>query len=109
MSLRKRMSCLILLALVVFPQLSVAQNRLPRLNCRNCCPHMSMASANSPQNGTKMFNSSIELLESTIAETNKQNDIDVAVILGDLTKDTEPWNVDRFKDVMATLNTPNRV
>lgn len=69
-------------------------------------PHMSVAGPNSPENGTKMFKQSVELLQSTVQDINKAGDIDFAVVLGDLTKDSEPWNVDRFKEVMAELNMP---
>ena len=69
-------------------------------------PHMSVAGPNSPGNSTKMFKNSVELLQSAISEINKAGDIDFVVALGDLTKDSEPWNVDRFKEIMDELNMP---
>lgn len=69
-------------------------------------PHMSVAGPKSPEDGVKMFKSSVDLLKSTIDDINKQGDIDFVVVLGDLTKDAEPWNVDRFKEVMTELRMP---
>ena len=69
-------------------------------------PHMSVAGPNSPGNSTKMFKQSVELLQSAIKAINEEGGVDFVVALGDLTKDSEPWNVDRFKEVMAELNMP---
>ncbi len=69
-------------------------------------PHMSVASSLSPDNGVKMFKDSVKLLQATIEDINKHGDIDFTVALGDLTKDAEPWNVDRFKEVMDELKMP---
>ena len=69
-------------------------------------PHMSVAGQKSPKNGSKMFKESVQLLEATIKEINQTEGIDFVVALGDLTKDAEPWNVDRFKEVMDDLTAP---
>ena len=69
-------------------------------------PHMSVAGPNSPESGTKMFKESVNLLQAAVDEINKAGDIEFVVVLGDLTKDAEPWNVDRFKELMGELNMP---
>ncbi|BAP56183.1 metallophosphoesterase [Thioploca ingrica] len=46
------------------------------------------------------------MLQSTVKAINKVDDIDFVIVLGDLTKDAEPWNVDRFQEVMDELNMP---
>lgn len=105
--MRMRIFYLALLAIFVFPQISLGQKYFAPFKFAVIAdPHMSVASKDSPSNGTKMFKKSVELLESTIAEINKQDDVDFTVVLGDLTKDAEPWNVDRFKDVMDGLDAP---
>jgi 3',5'-cyclic AMP phosphodiesterase CpdA len=67
-------------------------------------PHLSVPGPHSPANGVKMFKNSMELLQSTVEALNQVGDIDFVVVLGDLTKDAEPWNVDRFKEIMDELN-----
>ena len=69
-------------------------------------PHMSVNGPNSPANGSKMFKESETLLKSSIDAINQRTDIDFVVALGDLTKDSEPWNVDRFKELMDELDAP---
>lgn len=69
-------------------------------------PHTSVAGPKSPENGVKMFKSSTDLLKATIDAINAQGDIDFVIVLGDLTKDAEPWNVDRFQELMAELKVP---
>jgi Icc protein len=69
-------------------------------------PHLSVPGPHSPVNGVKMFKNSVELLQATVDAINQVGDIDFVVVLGDLTKDAEPWNVDRFKEVMDELNMP---
>ena len=69
-------------------------------------PHLSVAGPDSPANGVKMFKDSAALLQSAINEINREKNIDFVLVLGDLTKDAEPWNVDRFKEVMDELRMP---
>ena len=69
-------------------------------------PHMSVSGPKSPANSSKMFKDSVSLLQSTVNSLNEIEDLDFAVVLGDLTKDSEPWNVDRFKEVMDGLRVP---
>lgn len=69
-------------------------------------PHISVAGPNSPKNSTKMYKESTNLLESTVNEINQQSDIDFVVVLGDLTKDSEPWNVDRVREILGELKAP---
>lgn len=69
-------------------------------------PHLSVPGPHSPVNGVKMFKNSVELLQSTVEAINQVGDIDFVIVLGDLIKDAEPWNVDRFQEVMDELNMP---
>lgn len=68
--------------------------------------HLSVPGKRSPANTTRMFKHSVALLQASVAAINNRKDIQFTVVLGDLTKDAEPWNVDRFKEVMEELNTP---
>ncbi|AEH45354.1 metallophosphoesterase [Thermodesulfatator indicus DSM 15286] len=69
-------------------------------------PHLSVPGPHSPKNGVKMFKESVALLKATINEINKRKDINFVLVLGDLTKDAEPWNLDKFKEVMSELKVP---
>ncbi len=69
-------------------------------------PHLSVSSPHSPANGVKMFKNSTQLLQATVKAINQAGDINFVMVLGDLTKDAEPWNVDRFKEIMDELNMP---
>ena len=69
-------------------------------------PHLSVPGPNSPANEVKMFKNSMALLQSTIDAINQADRIDFVMVLGDLTKDAEPWNVDRFKEMMDELKMP---
>lgn len=69
-------------------------------------PHLSVATPDSPPNGVKMFKASEELLQVTIEQINQTDRVDFVVILGDLTKDAQPWNVDRCKEVLDELRRP---
>lgn len=107
MNIKVKIGVVALLFLLLAPQLSFAQKHFKPFKFAVIAdPHMSVASEHSPSNGTKMFKSSVELLQATIKEINKEGDVDFTVVLGDLTKDAEPWNVDRFKDVMDELDAP---
>lgn len=70
-------------------------------------PHISVfESSKSPTNEVKMFKDSVSLLESTVKEINKIPDIKFVCVLGDLTKDAEPWNVDKVKEILDRLQVP---
>jgi 3',5'-cyclic AMP phosphodiesterase CpdA len=69
-------------------------------------PHLSVSSRHSPKNDAKMFKASVTLLQSTVGAINQAAHIDFVVVLGDLTKDAEPWNVNRFEEVMDELKVP---
>jgi 3',5'-cyclic AMP phosphodiesterase CpdA len=95
-------ACLALVLVTVFPVFATPAFKFAVI----ADPHMSVPGPNSPDSGTKMFKESVELLQSAIEDVNKAGDIDFVVALGDLTKDAEPWNVDRFKEVMDDLKMP---
>jgi 3',5'-cyclic AMP phosphodiesterase CpdA len=69
-------------------------------------PHISVASPDSPKNNTRMYKYSVELLQSTVEQINQRGDVDFVVVLGDLTKDAEPWNLDRFQEIMEAFEMP---
>lgn len=102
MNVKLKFTYLVLLSLFVFPQLSSAQKHFEPFKFAVIAdPHMSVPSENSPANGTKMFKNSVELLEATINEINKQKDIDFTVVLGDLT--TEVWETAKANTLAATI------
>lgn len=57
-------------------------------------------------NTNKMYNYNQEILAWMIEEINSRSDIDFVLVLGDITKDSEPINHIRAKDLLDTLNVP---
>jgi 3',5'-cyclic AMP phosphodiesterase CpdA len=69
-------------------------------------PHISMP-ADGVKDDFKMGLHSVEFLENTIKDVNNIEDLDFVLFLGDLTKDGEPWNLDKFLEIMSDLNVPS--
>jgi 3',5'-cyclic-AMP phosphodiesterase len=70
--------------------------------------HISMP-ADGVTDDYKMGLHSVEFLESAIKEVNEIKDLDFVLFLGDLTKDAEPWNVDKFVEILGELKVPSYV
>lgn len=66
-------------------------------------PHFCMISKN---DGMKIFERSGEVMEEAIREVNAMKGIDFVVILGDLFKDNEVWNLDRMREMLDELKAP---
>ncbi len=58
-----------------------------------------------PDPGRKLHGLSVELLETTISQVN-QAGVDAAIVLGDLTRDSEPFNHEVARAVLAKLAMP---
>ena len=56
--------------------------------------------------GRKLHGLSVELLTETIAQVNATEDLACAVILGDMTRDSELFNHEVAKSLVDTLNVP---
>ncbi len=69
-------------------------------------PHISMP-ADSVTDDFKMGIHSVEFLQNTIKDVNKIEDLNFVLFMGDLTKDGEPWNVDKFVEIISDLNVPS--
>jgi 3',5'-cyclic AMP phosphodiesterase CpdA len=59
-----------------------------------------------PANTNKMFHYNQDVLRWVIEEINTRSDIDFVLVLGDLTKDSEPINHVLVKDMLDKLNAP---
>ncbi len=66
-------------------------------------PHMGMGE---PANTNKMFHYNQDVLRWIIEEINDRSDIDFVLVLGDITKDSEPINHVIAKDNLDKLNMP---
>ncbi len=53
-----------------------------------------------------MYQFSAALLRATVLEINRVSGLDFTLILGDITRDAEPWNVKLFKETMGSLTAP---
>jgi 3',5'-cyclic AMP phosphodiesterase CpdA len=53
-----------------------------------------------------MYAESVELLETAIAEINAQPEVDFVLVAGDLTKDSEPYNHDRARELLSRFRKP---
>lgn len=53
-----------------------------------------------------MYAESVELLESAIQEINGRPDIDFVLVAGDLTKDSEPYNHTRARELLSRFRAP---
>jgi len=68
-------------------------------------PHVSLP-AKGVVDGFKLGTKSLELLQATVSEINTIPDLDFVLVLGDLTQDAEPWNVDAVKLILDQLKVP---
>ncbi|MCX8207442.1 MAG: metallophosphoesterase [Methanothrix sp.] len=66
-------------------------------------PHIGMGELS---NTNKMFHYNQDVLMWVIKEINAMNDIDFVLVLGDITKDSEPINHVLAKDLLDTLDVP---
>jgi len=66
-------------------------------------PHFCMISKNVHM---KIYERSSQIMEETIAEVNKMEDIDFVVLLGDLFRDLEVWNLDGMRELLDDLSIP---
>jgi 3',5'-cyclic AMP phosphodiesterase CpdA len=57
-------------------------------------------------NEPTMYGESVELFEAAIAEINALPDVDFVLVAGDLTKDSEPYNHDRARDLLSRFRKP---
>ena len=57
-------------------------------------------------NEPTMYDRSVELLEAAIAEINALPDLDFVLVAGDLTKDSEPYNHDRARELFTGFRKP---
>jgi len=69
-------------------------------------PHISDAEKDGPDASTKMYGQSAALLSATVEELNRLENLDFTVVLGDLTRDAEPYNISLFKKIMSALRSP---
>jgi 3',5'-cyclic AMP phosphodiesterase CpdA len=53
-----------------------------------------------------LYDWSVELLEAAIAEINALPELDFVLVAGDLTKDSEPYNHDRARELLTLLRKP---
>lgn len=56
--------------------------------------------------GFKLGTKTVELLRTTVDEINAIPDLDFVLVLGDLTQDAEPWNLDACKMLLDQLRVP---
>jgi len=66
-------------------------------------PHVSLP-AQDVIDEMKMGLHTVEFFESAVKAVNEIPDLDFVLILGDLTKDGEPWNVDKVMEIISKLN-----
>ncbi|HVN83550.1 MAG TPA: metallophosphoesterase [Candidatus Binatia bacterium] len=57
-------------------------------------------------NEPTMYDRSIELLEAAIAEINALADVDFVLVPGDLTRDSEPYNHERVRELLTHFRKP---
>jgi predicted phosphodiesterase len=53
-----------------------------------------------------MYDRSVELLEAAIAEINALPELDFVLVPGDLTRDSEPYNHDKARDILTRFRKP---
>ncbi len=66
-------------------------------------PHFCMISKSEDM---KIFGRSGQVVEETIAEVNKMDDVDFVVLTGDLFRDFEVWNLDKMRELLDELSVP---
>ncbi|HVN02066.1 MAG TPA: metallophosphoesterase, partial [Caulobacteraceae bacterium] len=57
-------------------------------------------------NEPTMYDRSVELLETAIAEINALPEVDFVLVAGDLTRDSEPYNHERARELLTQLRKP---
>jgi predicted phosphodiesterase len=57
-------------------------------------------------NEPTMYDRSVEILETVIAEINALPDVDFVLVAGDLTKDSEPYNHDKARELFTRFRKP---
>jgi Icc protein len=68
-------------------------------------PHVSLP-AKGVVDGFKLGTKTVQLLQAAVDEINSVPDLDFVLVLGDLTQDAEPWNVDAVKMILDQLKVP---
>lgn len=68
-------------------------------------PHTGWTAPPIPNEPT-MYGESVELLEAAIAEINALPDVDFVLCAGDLTRDSEPYNHDRARELLSRFRKP---
>jgi len=68
-------------------------------------PHLSLPAVNT-ENRVKMEDYSVELFREAIEVVNSIHDLDFVLLLGDLTKDAEPWNIDLLREMLEEVKFP---
>jgi 3',5'-cyclic AMP phosphodiesterase CpdA len=58
------------------------------------------------RNEPTMYDRSVELTEAAIAEINAMPDVDFVLVAGDLTKDSEPYNHDKARELFSRFRKP---
>ena len=69
-------------------------------------PHISIASANTRSTDAKMEDLSVPLFQAALTDSKKMDNALFALVLGDLTKDAEPWNIDMVTEMLGQLDMP---
>jgi Icc protein len=75
-------------------------------------PHVTVANPDSGwarfsiPNEPTLYAHSVELLEAAIAEINALPELDFVLVAGDLTKDSEPYNHDRARELLTRFRSP---
>lgn len=68
-------------------------------------PHLSLPAVNT-ENRVKIEDYSVELFREAIEVVNSIHDLDFVLLLGDLTKDAEPWNIDLLREMLEEVKVP---
>lgn len=69
-------------------------------------PHISLPASNTRSNDAKMEDLSVPLFQSALNSAKTVEGVSFALVLGDLTKDAEPWNIDLFRQMIGELDMP---
>lgn len=63
-------------------------------------PHLALPTSNTGNATVKMLDSSVALMQSALDDIAKIKNLDFIVFPGDLTKDAEPWAIDKFVEML---------
>lgn len=104
----RRMLCVLFFALMAFNvSMSGATERIPSVRFLVFSdPHLSIPAANTRSTDTKMEHFSDPLFQSALDDSKRWEGARFALVLGDLTKDAEPWNIDRIAEMLADVHVP---